>query len=322
MLSSSLLSCCLAFVAGPSPAQKPNLIIGPPTVIVDRGAKASYDFVGGVHEFDIRQAGREDWMVQMFWIPEGRFLDAKFLLEFSAKSSVETTITVRCQESKAPYQDLGLAEAVKLGPEWQRFRFEFDTAPANFYTVPMFWVGRSAGVVSIRGVSLRHLSDKPKEAFKPVRTEADLFGYYDAFVRRFRERNVDAIVGAWDSTYHGRSGVGTQEDAAFLRRQSQWVGRFSNGPFAVYVSRIDVSGDRATVKGYSGGSYRIVQPEGDLSDAGASFSFEFIDIWNRKDGVWRLVKTSGDPGFRELTKSEEEQFKRNHETLRQKFVGG
>lgn len=142
----------------------PNLLEGKspeffsdPSVHADFGT-ASDEVGGRMQDFrvvDISKAGTEDWMIQFYW-QLGRGINGERLrLEFMAKSEVPTKITVRCQQTREPYDSLGLSEVCQLGTTWKKFSFDFDTKPADDYTVPIFWFGKVPTFICIADVSLR-----------------------------------------------------------------------------------------------------------------------------------------------------------------------
>jgi hypothetical protein len=74
---------------------------------------------------EVTQVGEEGWHVQFNQRGISVKAGVTYVLSFWAKAQRPSTITVTIQQAGPPYSGLGLWERVKLGTEWQLFRFRF-----------------------------------------------------------------------------------------------------------------------------------------------------------------------------------------------------
>ena len=93
-------------------------------------------------------------MVQFYWQQGAELKGKRLRLSFMARSEAPTSITVRCQQVKQPFGELGLSKACKLTTAWQKFSFDFKASPADAYTVPIFWFGTRATTISMGDLKL------------------------------------------------------------------------------------------------------------------------------------------------------------------------
>jgi len=77
-----------------------------------------------------------------------------YTLEFSLRSDEQRTVGVNCMMAHDPWQRLGLSESVRVGPEWQRYRFTFRARKSDRNSRITF-TGLKPGRYEFARVSLR-----------------------------------------------------------------------------------------------------------------------------------------------------------------------
>lgn len=324
------MTTALFFLAaiGQATVDGPNLINGQPGFWTDPAAKASYGFQDGAHEITIKETGPLPWGVQIFWTQQRRFSGKKYRLSFGAKSTSGASIVVKCQGALSPFPFLGLEQTVQTSEEWAQFDFVFDVSrfPKQI-AAPLFYLSSKPGTISIRGVSVKLIPSI--NTSPPIKSEAEIFDWYDTYVARFRAGNIDAITAAWAPQY-----VETLESAADpkqrshdrqwcvddLNDQAAWKGKFNNGPYNMWVKKITIVGDTATVDGCSWGSWRFPNEQGELAEGGFSFGGDFRDTWKKGASGWLMLKSAAGE-YPEPEKSETAALEAGHQKLKKKLKG-
>ncbi len=103
---------------------------------------------------EVTRQGREPWRPQL--VQDGLRLrkGAPYTLGFFLRSDAERSVGVNCMMAHDPWQRLGLSESLRVGTEWQRYRFTFR-ADQSDRNARITFTGLKPGRYELAGVSLR-----------------------------------------------------------------------------------------------------------------------------------------------------------------------
>lgn len=103
---------------------------------------------------EVTRQGREPWRPQLsqagFELRKGE----PYTLEFSLRSDAARSVGVNCMMAHAPWQRLGLSESVRVGLQWQRYRFTF-VPEQDDRNARITFTGLEPGRYELAAVSLR-----------------------------------------------------------------------------------------------------------------------------------------------------------------------
>lgn len=319
-----------ALICGQS-SEGPNLLTGVPIYWTDGTANGKYKASNGVHEFTIANPGNNlPWGIQIQWKVGPEISRSRLRLGFSHKGTPGMTFQVRCQEYATPFQTLGLDKVISTGEEWKQESFEFETPRyGKDFAAPILWLASVPGKISIRGMYLKNLGPVASQVTK-IKSESDIFNWYDQMSKRFKAGDMDSIIGAWSAEYiehkpfmnaESERHVTRQHAIDALSRQIDFKTEYSNGPNAVLLQKIGVVGNEILVEGYWNGSWRMSDGKGGLVQGGESFSSYFSDKWKKVGDSWRLFSHTQKDGYVDVTDAQMKSLKTKHADLKKQFTG-
>lgn len=140
------------------------------TVEQHAGAEAAVTTLSGTLRIEVKQAGREDWHVQVNQTGLKLVAGQAYTFQFRARSAQARTIRVSVGQAHAPWESIGVWAALEVGPEWQDCQYVFTASQSDDQVRAGFGqFGEAGSVIELSGISLRPggiLGMKPGEVIE------------------------------------------------------------------------------------------------------------------------------------------------------------
>ena len=259
-------------------------------------------------------------------------------LTFSVRSSQPTEGNVEVTMGAEPWTRLGLDQPLVVTDKWKSYKFNFSFNESGEFSVdpnganvflPEFMFTSIRGEIEIAGITLRpltlDLSELPAPAPAP-QNDAEVFAWLEQLPITFQKLDLPRVLGAWSPNFYDDFSTATKAKAPRSEFEKYWAaqmaykGKYSNGPFEVFIQSLVKAGDKIIARGYWSGSWRMGTWD-NLQPGGLSFGNGFITTWTKKGTGWLLSSLINSGSYKELTDSQRESLQQKHNAIR-KSLGG